>query len=85
MIDPNTLSKEMKNKKTMQTVKRLAESEDVAALAKTIDQNALRSAAEKQNPSEPANYNVKTRRRSDYAELYLYLAELSNQLLEILL
>lgn len=50
MIDPNTLSKEMKNKKTMQTVKRLAESEDVAALAKTIDQNALRSAAEKQNP-----------------------------------
>ena len=50
MIDPNTLSKEMKNEKTMQTVKRLAESEDVAALAKTIDQNALRSAAEKQNP-----------------------------------
>lgn len=50
MIDPNTLSKEMKNKKTMQAVKRLAESEDVAALAKTIDQNALRSAAEKQNP-----------------------------------
>ena len=50
MIDPNTLSKEMKSKKTMQTVKRLAESEDVAALAKTIDQNALRSAAEKQNP-----------------------------------
>lgn len=50
MIDPNTLSKEMKNKKTMQTVKRLAESEDVAALAKTIDQNALRSAAEKHNP-----------------------------------
>ncbi len=50
MIDPNTLSKEMKNKKTMQTVKRLAESEDVAALAKTIDQNALRSAAEEQNP-----------------------------------
>ena len=34
----------------MQTVKRLAESEDVAALAKTIDQNALRSAAEEQNP-----------------------------------
>lgn len=50
MIDPNTLSKEMKNKKTMQTVKRLAESEDVSALAKTIDQNALRSAAEEQNP-----------------------------------
>ena len=50
MVDPNTLAKEMEKKGTMQAVKRLADSEEAAALARTLNQTQLRTAAEKQDP-----------------------------------
>lgn len=50
MVDPNTLAKEMEKNGSMQAVKRLAASDEVAALAKRFDQETLRSAAEKQDP-----------------------------------
>lgn len=50
MVDPNTLAKEMEKKGTMQAVKRLADSEEAAALARTLNQTQLRAAAEKQDP-----------------------------------
>ena len=50
MVDPNTLAKEMEKKGTLQAVKRLADSEEAAALARTLNQTQLRTAAEKQDP-----------------------------------
>ena len=50
MVDPNTLAKEMEKKGTMQAVKRLADSEEAAALARMLNQTQLRTAEEKQDP-----------------------------------
>lgn len=50
MTDPNAMVQGLENQNTMKVVQKLADSEEVARLAKTIDQSALRNAATKQDP-----------------------------------
>lgn len=50
MTDPNAMVQGLENQNTMKVVQKLADSEEVARLAKTIDQTALRNAATMQDP-----------------------------------
>ena len=50
MTDPNAMVQGLENQNTMKVVQKLADSEEVARLAKTIDQSALRNAATKHDP-----------------------------------